>query len=360
MGTILVGLQSSRATVDECHVNLWRLPGWPDDLHLLDIGLSITNSSTQPIGSFQLGIPARPRANDATCLVSRISDLQSWQLIFRDCKDINHRPGRYWHRTLVRASHPSFRMTTVTLAPEPTPHQSKADLSLWKVSFRKSLPPRQQTYIRVRFRIKRAPGAPLGMLSISRDLGIYERVRTYDIRVNEIREQVDVAPLLPLFTRAAQIQRAFVFLVTREGYTPRVVSPTVRYVRLLEGKAWQHYLQRRIRPFRVGRTSPLLIYSWDTKDTGEFRAFASFHRDLGRLDPLTISITVFLALVALAFAHPNWLKDAVHAVAAFFQAYPIPASICVALPSIAYPVARFVERVARRLDAFFYATTMES
>jgi len=359
MGSILVGLQATRADVAECHVNVWTLPGWPNQLHLIDIGLCLKNTSRRPIRSFQLGIPVRAQESDATCLVSRISDLQTWQLIFRDCEEIRHGSGAYWHHTLIRASQRTFRMTNVTLVPERTLHRPKAEFSLWKVTLGKSLPPGQQTYIRVRFRIKRTPRG-LGMLAISRDLGIYERVRTYDIRVNEIREQVDVDSVVSLFTGTPKIQRTVVFLVTDSRYTPRIVYPTPRYVRLLEGKAWQGYLQRRLQPFGLGPRPRPLIYSWAAEDITEYRAFASFNKDLGRMDVPTVSITALVSLFALALTQPHLLKDAATAMAHFFfVAHPLAAATA-ALAVIACLVARFVNAAARAVDTLAYGTTIPS
>ncbi len=357
MGTILIGLKRDRAEVKQCHVNVWTLPGWPGELHFLDIGIWIANTSEELIEHFDLGIPARLEECEATCLVSRVSDRKIWQLVFPDCTGIIDQPEGHWHRTLMRPDSP-LRMTNVTIQPI---QEYARDFSLWRILLRKALPPSKEAYIRVRFKIKSVFGGAFGAIQVSRDLVFYESVRTYDIRINEMREQADLDPILELFENLSPIGRINAFLIVRPGYTPRVVSRT-RHIRLLEGKRWEAYLDRRLSV--VGGPPKLVIYSWrspwEEPSVEEFRAFASFHRDLGRLHAPTVSIGIVLSLLAVAVAQPDWVKDRAESISDFAQENPLIAAAVVVVPLLLYFFARFVKRFAETIDALLYGTRLGS
>jgi len=357
MGTILIGLKRDHAEIRQCHVNVWTLPSWPSEVHFLDVGLWIRNTSMEPIVDFDLGIPAKLKECVASCLVTRISDRKIWQLIFPECTGLTDQPEGHWHRTLM-LSDTLLRMTNVTIRPS---QEYADDFSVWRIHFRRPLPPSEETYTRVRFKIKSSFGGAFGAIRVSRDLVFYESVRTYDIRINEIREQVDLDPILERFENLSPIGRISAFLIVRPGYTPRIVSPT-RHIRLLEGKRWEAYLERRLRV--IGGPPRLVIYSWrspwEAPSNDEFRAFASFHRDLGRLHAPTVSIAVGLFLLATVVAQPDWVKDRATSIIEFAEENPLLVATTVVILLLLFLLARFVKPVAETIDAWLYGTRVGS
>lgn len=366
MGTVLIGLRRGEVTLVECHVNVWTLPSFSDELSYFDVGLLIRrNPNTDALRSFSLGIPARLAATDATCLVTKIGDLGSWQLVFRDCTEVQHGPGDHWHHTILKGGRQVLRMTEVDLEPDPELKTEVSAYSFWRVSLKKPLPAGAETYLRVRFAVAGRLGGRLGGLDISKDLGIYERVRTYDIRVNELREQVELEPTVPFSeVDICQPERVNVFLIVRPGYTPRIISPTTKYVRLLEGKGWEPYLQRHLTVFGVRKPPKLVIYAWERAGNRSFRAVASFHRDLGRLDALTLSAAAFTTLVGttigVAISQPQWFGH----FGGFFvdQAYEFVLAGSLALGALALygstvlvpPLTRVKRRMLRVIDGWLY------
>ncbi len=312
MATILTRLPGDAIRIKECHVNVWTLPAFLGELHYIDIGLWMENAGKANVSQFQIGVPAELDDRDAYCLVTRIRDALSWQLVFPDVTQQIQQGPAYSDQTLLRAGLGQFPLTRVTVARQEGEDLGR-DFSLWAVRLTRPLPPGETTYVRFRFATRGTADRPFGCLQRSKDLWVFERVKTYDIRVNETREQPAFAIAAHLIENLPEIGIVRVFLITGGAYSPRAMSPDPRHTRLLEGGVWEDYLQRRLTVFPWSRPPKLVIYSfkspWEDASKEEFRTFASLHRDLGRMDLPTLAITVLVAAVAIVAAGPEWAKD---------------------------------------------------
>lgn len=306
MGTILTYVEPT-TRIKDCHVNVWTLPAFLGEIHYLDVGLRLENAAETPLAHVDIGIPLVPRPEDTECLISKVKDLSSWRLIFPDATHLTQGGAGHVNQSLKRAEFGDMPMSSVSIAMR----EALDQFSVWRLTLDEPLPPGQATYLRVRFAIREDRKRKLACVRHSNDLAVFERVRTYDLRVNETREQVQLPEQIRRFPTPPRMDVLRIFLIVADRYSPRVINPQPKHIRLLEGRAWQDYLGRRLAPFGIGGTPKLVIYSWKAEVPAgeEYRAFASLHRDLGRFDVPTFFVAVVVAIVAIVAASPPWAGD---------------------------------------------------
>lgn len=120
------------------------------------------------------------------------------------------------------------------------------------------------------------------------------------MRVSDVREAVAIGTWGALKGRIVPIAKLNLLVVAPDFLQLRGVSPPLRYLRLLENRAWEDYLGQS--PV-VSHRNRLIIYHWRSETTvnvtSPFLAFLDLSRDYGFI-PLENHIRAALFIVLLA------------------------------------------------------------
>ena len=162
----------------------------------------------------------------------------------------------------------------------------------------------QQRYVRVRFSIRHPR-----RVWTWRGLPVVRKGALVDIRVNDVRETISAGLQELMHGHVLPISSLNVFVIAPWGLREVLEHPEFRYVRILEGRAWERYLR-----WSTGilRPAKLVIYSWrqtDVSTTSPFVGFLRFTAD--RPGPSLATYTGLLAVVFLIsyfadIAAPHW------------------------------------------------------
>jgi hypothetical protein len=230
----------------------------------------------------------------------------------------------------------------------------RANLSLWTVEFASPLKHGHKSYVRIRFRMRTQGRTWVWERS--------KRVALIDVRVADIREIIVPseagAKLEAVGERVVPLSRVHVFVIVPGSLLPRAIGQSLRYVRLFEGRVWEHYLGGRA--VNLGRPEKLTIYQWRFPEESETAGATSVPVDptkagVAPAAPATVNATnpfrAFLvvsaeqvtrplvnALLAAALAlggmvlflqHPEYIWDAYRWVAetAVKYGHPLPVGL---------------------------------
>lgn len=152
------------------------------------------------------------------------------------------------------------------------------------------VPAQSRVYVRMRF-TTHAPGR----LWAWQRSGRWNSHAICDLRVNDFRQSSHDVD----FARLATFERVNAFIIASANYKSGRVSPTPKYVRILETSAWVAYLRR-----RLGRPREMFIITyWKRADVSErvdqshpFRAFIELER---RRPTAAKSTTIGVAAIVL-------------------------------------------------------------
>jgi hypothetical protein len=130
----------------------------------------------------------------------------------------------------------------------------------------------------------------------SKGWGFAKRGWIFDLRVNDIRETVELPEALSA-ERMLPIKRCYIFLIAPSSYVPALHSPELKYTRLLELKVWKKYLDT---CRNVGKNARSSIYYWREEKTPAtnakpMRTYMHLHREFG----LVIFAVYGLGIIAL-------------------------------------------------------------
>jgi hypothetical protein len=105
-----------------------------------------------------------------------------------------------------------------------------------------------------------------------------------DLRVSDVREAVALGTWGALKDRIVSIEKLNLLVIAPDFLQMRAASPPLRYIRLLESNAWEHYLGQSP---NVSRRRRLIIYHWKNERpvtvNAPFLAFLDLSRDYGFL-----------------------------------------------------------------------------
>lgn len=144
-------------------------------------------------------------------------------------------------------------------------------------------------YIRFRYKIPQSNSiiSPIGW-------GFAKKGFTFDLRLNDYRETVEYRGQKKLLNMMAG-DEANIFIIHPVNYSIVSRSPEPHYVRLLEPKVWENYLDS-CRPFKINQK--LIITQWGvTEFTHEkpVRVFSQLHNEFG----MSVAIIYFVGIATV-------------------------------------------------------------
>ena len=173
----------------------------------------------------------------------------------------------------------------------------RTGFSLWTLSSEGPVTAQQIVYLRARFRV-RHPGRTWSWQN-----GPRRRSHAIcDLRVNELRERPDILNPPDFRRHVRPVSTVNVFVATPSNLRVGRVSPEPSHVRVLEGRGWETYMQRRIGT----QQSVLVITHWkqaNVNDENPVRALLEVERRSPT--PMRAALTaVLLTLIGLLLILP--------------------------------------------------------
>ena len=268
MGTFAVihHADEPEITVDACHLNLWSLAGlFGRRVFLWDVGLTLEAAAGEEKGvkKIDLLLPFVTEPDAFKDLSKEILDQDVARLVFG--KSVSADANTNMVTYPADANRPPLKVEPIFKAALDEDFQKdkwlrRANLSLWTIEFASPVKPRQKTYVRIRFRMRTQGRTWLWMRS--------KRVALIDVRVGDIREIVVPSEagskLEAIGLRSVPLSRLNVFVIVPGYLLFRATSPATHYVRLFEGRVWEHYLGGRA--VSLWKQEKLMIYQWRFPD----------------------------------------------------------------------------------------------
>lgn len=281
--------------VERCHVNFWCLRGLFRRCFYWDIGLDI-KVGNNPFSRFQLAIPSGTTEGFRD-LTSKVQNQAISQMIFGKPVAISDGVLEYERTRYSLAAVGSAKLVK---------EQSSSSFSLWSLRTAQEQPANSRIYMRVRF----------GVRSVGRcwqwKRFLFSRCGALvDVRFADVREAWNVAGADALKARIIPIANLNFFVVAPADFHLTATSPSVHYIRILEGRAWEDYLNRKT---KVVGTEKLAIYQWrngarQIKPTDPFRVFLDIDRDLGFAslpNAFLLALALFVVVVAGSLVAADW------------------------------------------------------
>ncbi len=273
--------------VKECHINLWSLPRLLGlSLFLCDVGVLLEADANSDLASLQIALPFGTASDGASDLREKLHDEKVVQLIFTKRAQIDTR-NPVTVITLddtAGVSGAASAPTTLNVYPvslEYGERRDQANFSLWKITFPNPVPQGQKAYIRVRFKVK-SRGRMWSWKRAS--TSFTHNGALIDLRIADMREALLVRDRDSLRNLIVEIDRLFVFVIASSRFRLQVVDPATYYIRLIEGRAWEGYLDRATGILGKPR---MVIYEWRSKNGDKvdlrnpFRIFLQLGQEYG-------------------------------------------------------------------------------
>ena len=296
--------------IEQCHINLWRIPGLGRHIYLWDVGLEL-NVEKGDLSSVRLALPFDTNLSQTYDLTSAIRNQEAASLIFGESKICDQeiqtrirtkaRTG-WWPFGAPQKTEPhKFQLQTTNAGATAVSVGYASDqVTVCDVPLNQPIHAGEVRYLRIRFTIRNPrrvwtwrgnPTARKGAL--------------VDIRVNDVRETVSAGLQQLMGGHVLPIPSLYVFVIAPWDLRQVLEHPTFRYVRILEGRAWERYLR-----WSTGiiRPAKLVIYSWGRDDVTTATPFVGFLRfTADRPGPSWASyVALLVAVFGIAYFADVW------------------------------------------------------
>jgi hypothetical protein len=287
--------------VIECHLNLWTLDllCWRTEF-FLDVGLQL-EAVGGPVTGFQMAIPFGTSADSLQDLGDRVRDQRDSSLLFG-------KPVTLTATTIDYGQGPFQLLQALAAGTNRDERASQKDFSLWHVASEPALQAGSSGYLRVRLRITHPGRVWMWKRSL-----VARNGALFDIRVADAREAWNVTDGHAIASRLVAIERLRLFLITAWQWQLRSTSPPVHYIRMVEGRAWEKYLDRTTSLFASPK---LVIYQWRSGEGAfvtvdlPFRVFADLSDEYGLVrigNHVRVALLTTATLAAVWFGQANLL-----------------------------------------------------
>lgn len=281
--------------VIHCHLNLWSLGGLLSHRRFLwDVGLRLRADENTNLSRLQLAIPFSTRGNGIDDLQAEVLNPQIAQLIFGGPVDVAGTTISYEALNPVNVVRAPKTQASLDMA------RSHLGFSIWNLQFTPAIVAGSESYVRVRFEVRH-----LGRTWIWKRSGLAKNGALIDLRIAEIRETWDVPDADVLQDQIVPIQNLFLFVIAPTSLQLRATSPPLRYMRLLEGRAWEPYVGHAT---DIRRSGKLMVYYWRYNANDQnppidsikpFRAFLDLSQEFGMTSWRDHLRTFLLLLIAI-------------------------------------------------------------
>lgn len=289
--------------VTRCHINVWVLRSFFPGRRLLyfDLGLEISPTGAKPVEAIEVLLPFMVEEGFKGDQFKRCMDLydtlfheETAELIFGEPVTMSGQPP---DRKLTLKSgsnlHPRHIDTAKVAASPNQPPQSSCYVLPLVVPATTGTP----AYVRMRFRVF----ANRPLLTAKSPFGGV----ILDFRIADVRESRSRSSEVDIRRRLVPIERVDFFAMLPVQYQLVTDSPQLRYMRVLETRAWGYYLNR------VAYMHPTaqLVYYWrgtNASSDNPFRVFASYDRHLNKAR-VVLWTTVATLLVA-GLLRSDWIS----------------------------------------------------
>ena len=288
----------------QCHVNIWCLGGiFGHSNFVWDVGLRLKGVVDKKVTKLYIAFPFGADGSGVEDLHDRLTDQQTAELVFGSPVRIDGDKIDYDEHPVVLGRVDTSRRID---------DKCGSDYSFWEIAIAPPLTKDQELYVRIRIRIARCGSTWVWKRSLGRKNGAL-----VDLRVSDVREAVAVESWRAFKDRIVPIVKLNLLVIAPDFLQMRAVSPALRYMRLLESRAWEKYLGQSPNPRDRSR---LIIYHWRS-EKGEpvdvkrpFLAFLDLSRDYGFVRPANhVRSAIFIAVMVTigygygaTFAREGW------------------------------------------------------
>jgi hypothetical protein len=301
-----------------CHLNLWVLPSLVGHCFQFDVGIQI-RANENGLTGFLLALPFTVAKDGMEDLHDLLLSKETAQLIFGEPVVVKGETISYGMVKDLKVG----RIFAQKSSEIPVWSSQAKHCSVWKIDLVSVLNCGEEEYVRLRFHI-----AGLGRRWMCKRSLLADNGAVMDFRVSDIREAQEAMDWAGLQDRIVGIGTLYAFVITPVSLQLRSVSPDLKYVRLLEGDAWEPYIRRKT---GIIRSHQLLIFYWKAKDVSiekPFRGFLDLSREFGVsswANHFRTGIVAVLSFIAALYLREGYSAVDSHVIRAwlFKVGYPV-------------------------------------
>jgi hypothetical protein len=283
-----------------CHLNLWVLPSLLGHCFQFDVGICI-RANEDGLTGFLLALPFTVAKDGIEDLHDLVLSPEIAQLIFGEPVVVKGETISYGTVKDLKVG----RIFAQKCSEVPVWSNRTKHCSVWKIDLASVLNREDEQYVRLRFHVE-----GLGRRWTPKRSLLANNGAVMDFRVADIREAQEGMDWAALQDRIVGIEALYAFTIAPVSLQFRSASPDLRYMRLLEGDAWEPYIRRRTG--LIG-SRQLLIFYW--KATGvsvekPFRGFLDLSREFGVFswaNHLRTGIVAVLSFIAAFYLRKGYL-----------------------------------------------------
>ncbi len=291
-------------SIRECHINLWALRGLFGRRNFFwDVGLRV-RAGTTPFQNFQVALPSGMPKSALTDLYDKLLDQKIGRLIFSHAVNVVNGDTIDYGSGPLRLSHipPTDARIDET--------KSDDEFTLWNLRVATPVPASTECYLRIRFAV-----TSIGRVWTWKRFLFARCGSLIDVRFLDLRETSHVRDGESLQDRIVPIEKLNFFVIAPSFYHLVATSPSVHYIRILEGQEWEAYLRRRVALFFREK---LTIYQWrNPKDVpltinSPLRVYLDLGSQLGLLSIPNVIVLIALGVLISSFGvllAPNLPSD---------------------------------------------------
>jgi len=230
----------------QCHINIWCLGGiFGHSNFVWDVGLRLRGTIDGKVTKIYVAFPFGADVSGVEDLHDRLIHQHTAELVFGGPVKIDRDEITYDESPVALGRVDSSRRIEDKCGP---------DYSFWEIVISPPLAKGKELYVRVRLRIARCGSTWVWRRSLGRKNGAL-----VDLRVSDVREAVAVGTWGAFRDRIVPIEKLNLLVIAPDFLQMRAASPALRYMRLLESRAWENYLGQS--PSLRDRRR-LIIYHW--------------------------------------------------------------------------------------------------
>jgi len=297
---VLKTKDSSPLRVIDCHLNLWSIGGLLNHrLLFFDVGLALEGIDVNGTSVFDLAVPFETLKGEILDLGSKLRNQEVLNLIFAG----NAKLSASGTQSKIEYGGKTLLLYDVDIS-QSEPIENGLGFSTWKIRLASAINKGQQVYVRIRFKVSNSGHTWLWKRSVGAKNGAL-----IDFRVGDVRGTSTANGHL-LIPRVLKIENLYLFVIAPFWLKLQTVSPSLYYIRLLEGKVWQPYLDVATNLFRNEKS---VIYQWRktdvTTDDDAFHAFLYLGRDSPFVTYFALlrgALLLLITAAVLTYLVQNW------------------------------------------------------